>query len=275
MKKFFVFGYNKSGTTFLQKLLDAHPKVNCPPEHHLNSVISVIRSFCPQYKAVIESFDQNTGRQGIRFDENFVLHHAFRGFVEAFMFCEAHKEATHVGLNDNSMGLHLEFIDAIFPSAKFIAIVRDPREIAVSLFHHKMRTERVFPAKNGTLSVVARAVGPAWANHMQKLRNFEQTPSGREKLYITYYRDLIGGDRQTELHRIFAHLDVPVDEKLVGQILAQNSFAQATKKHQRNGFLRSGRTDSWVNELVPEDVAAIESAAADSMLHFGYEFHQE
>ncbi|MCR9211276.1 MAG: sulfotransferase [bacterium] len=147
MNHFFLFGFNKSGTTFLQQLVDSHPQINCPPEHHFNSVINAIRSFCPQYKSIIESFDQRTGQQGIRFDDSLVMLHAFRGFVEAFMLCGADSEATHAGVNDNSMGLNLEFVAKAFPKSKFVAILRDPREIAVSLFHHKQRTEPEFRKK--------------------------------------------------------------------------------------------------------------------------------
>ncbi|MFG0254457.1 MAG: sulfotransferase family protein [Rhodopirellula sp. JB053] len=236
MNQFFLFGYNKSGTTFLQQLIDSHLQVNCPPEHHLNSVINAIESFCPQYKLVIERFDQRTGQQGIRFDKNLVMHHTFRGFVEAFMRCGATKNTTHVGVNDNSMGLNLEFVASVFPKAKFIAILRDPREVAVPLFHHKMRTEPEFRERNGTLSAVAHAVAPAWANHMRKLRNFLDTHSHGKQLQVTRYQDLIGADNNLELQRLFAHLQVPVDKVLIDKILTANNFTKAKRRPAENVF---------------------------------------
>ena len=35
MKYFFCFGYPKSGTTYLQMLLESHPELSCPAEHKL------------------------------------------------------------------------------------------------------------------------------------------------------------------------------------------------------------------------------------------------
>ena len=54
MQIFFTFGYNKSGTTYLQQLPDAHPKANCPPEHHLSGFAKYMQNFAKQYRALIQ-----------------------------------------------------------------------------------------------------------------------------------------------------------------------------------------------------------------------------
>ena len=269
MDTFFLFGYNKSGTTFLQQLVDSHTNVNCPPEHHLNSVANMIKSFCDQYKPLIQKFDDRTAQQGLRFDENIVMRHTFRSFIEAFMLCGAGKTTTHVGINDNSMGLNLEFFAELFPGAKFIAILRDPREITVSLYHHKMRTEEEFRNRQGTLAMVAAAVGPAWANHMEKLKAFEENTRFEGRLYVTRYEDLIGEKKYAELGKIFFHIGLKVDENLIANIFSMNDFE---KKRGQNpvGFFRAGKCDTWREELPGEDLRAIESPAGAMMRHYGY-----
>ena len=80
MKIFFAVGYNKSGTTFLQQLLDSHPDANCPPEHHIDVVAKNLEVFLKQYRSVIQSIDDRTAHQGLRFNENHMFRHAMRGF---------------------------------------------------------------------------------------------------------------------------------------------------------------------------------------------------
>ncbi len=273
MQRFFVFGYNKSGTTLLQQLLDSHPNVNCPPEHHFSSVIRNIHEFSQEYVKRITMFDERTAKQGIRFDESKVLMLTLRGFVEASMECGADTATTHVGVNDNTIGLNLEFYGTVFPESRFIAILRDPREVAVSLYHHKWRTEANFRQKNGTLSAVAAAVGPTWKKHIEKLSSFSKRETAQDRLCITRYEDLIGPEKDAELGRILSFLRVPHDAALLHDVLAANDFPARRKREPngQGGFLRSGRADSWKEELSPQDVASIERDAGASMQEFGYE----
>ncbi len=277
MQRFFVFGYNKSGTTFLQQLLDSHPNVNCPPEHHFKSVIHNIYTFGNEYLKRITMIDERTAQQGIRFDESKVLMHTFRAFVEASMECGADTTTTHVGVNDNSMGLSLEYYDAVFPESRFIAIVRDPREVAVSLYHHIWRTEENSRQKNFTLSVVAKAVGPSWKQHMEKLSSFSIRNTVQDRLCVTRYEDLIGVEKNAEFARILSFLRVPYDAALLRDVLAANDFSVRRKNNAdgRVGFLRSGSADTWKEELDPADVASIERDAGVQMLKFGYELTEQ
>lgn len=277
MQRFFVFGYNKSGTTFLQQLLDSHPNVNCPPEHHFTSVIHNIYTFGNEYVKRITMFDERTAQQGIRFDESKVLMHTFRAFVEASMECGADTATTHVGVNDNSIGLSLEYYDAVFPESRFIAILRDPREIAVSLYHHKWRTEETFRQKNFTLSAVAKGLGPSWKQHMEKLSSFSIRKTVQDRLCVTRYEDLIGAEKNDEFARILSFLRVPYDAALLRDVLAANDFSVRKKNeaHGRGSFLRSGSADTWREELEPADVASIERKAGVQMLKFGYELTEQ
>lgn len=277
MQRFFVFGYNKSGTTFLQQLLDSHPNVNCPSEHHFSSVIHNIYTFGQEYVKRITMFDERTAQQGIRFDESEVLMHTFRAFVEASMECGADTTTTHVGVNDNSIGLSLEYYDTVFPESRFIAILRDPREVTVSLFHHKWRTEEISRQENLTLSAVAEAVGPSWKQHMEKLSSFSIRNSSQDRLCVTRYEDLIGAEKNAEFARILSFLRVPYDAALLRDVLAANEFSVRRKNEAdgRGSFLRSGSADTWKEELGPMDVASIERNAGEQMLKFGYELTQQ
>lgn len=277
MQRFFVFGYNKSGTTFLQQLLDSHPNVNCPSEHHFSSVIHNVYTFGQEYVKRITMFDERTAQQGIRFDESKVLMHTFRAFVEASMECGADTTTTHVGVNDNSIGLSLEYYDTVFPESRFITILRDPREVTVSLFHHKWRTEEISRQENLTLSAVAEAVGPSWKQHMEKLSSFSIRNSSQDRLCVTRYEDLIGAEKNAEFARILSFLRVPYDAALLRDVLAANDFSVRRKNEAdgRGSFLRSGSADTWKEELGPMDVASIERNAGEQMLKFGYELTQQ
>jgi hypothetical protein len=271
MQVFFAFGYNKSGTTYLQQLLDAHPKANCPPEHHLNSVVKDLQDFLKRYRAVIQMFDERTARQGLRYNENHVFQHAMRGFISGFITDGARPGTTHFGLNDNSMWLNLPFFAAIFPTSRFIGMVRDPRAVAVSLYNHRLRTESKFEESGITLSQVAKGVGKAWASCMMNYEKFAAAPALAQRFCVTRYEDLAGPEKASALSRVYTFLGLDADSKIVEKALAENDFSSRKAKAGTGaGFLRSGSAKTWRTELSADDVAAVEAGAGHFLAMHGY-----
>ena len=56
MKYFFCFGFPKSGTTYLQMLLNSHPDLSCPSEHQLDEILNKLPSLITEYNKKLLSW---------------------------------------------------------------------------------------------------------------------------------------------------------------------------------------------------------------------------
>lgn len=265
MKKFIVTGYNKSGTTFLQQLLDAHPEVSCSPEHHIKTLIRELTIVSQKYKAVIEMFDNRTGRQGLRYRENRAIWRALRGFISEFFDESADAGLSAVGFNDNWIVDYLEPIRAMFPGVNFIFIVRDPRAVAVSLYHHLVRTEP-HRVENIGLNQFCKGFGQLWVKHMELMRVWVNADGMQST--VVKYEELVGATKLNEMQRICSRLGVDGSHGVVeGCFTAVNKKSVSLKE---SGFYRSGKSNSWRDELSFEVAESIVGVCGAEMKNLGY-----
>lgn len=263
---FFAHGFNKSGTTFLQQLLDSHPRVNCPSEHHFATLRTVLTSGLERYRGTLEAFDRNTARQGIRFDLQRHADAAFVTLVRSFATIGAADGVTHIGLNDNSVAHDVDRLARLFPQARFVGIVRDPRAVAPSLWHHRLRTEEPFRAAPPERLPFFRAVGKEWARYVQAM---ERGRAARPKRLLSVrYEDLVGADRDSVLADLLKFLDCPTSAEERAAMLAANDFS--ARKSSGNAFFRAGGKAGWREELTDEEIAAVEQGAGATLTSLGY-----
>ncbi|MDF1755781.1 MAG: sulfotransferase [Verrucomicrobiales bacterium] len=275
-QRFFVFGLNKSGTTFLQSLINSHPSASCPSEHHFLSIWKVINSGLEGYRKVIEDFDEKTSRQGVAFNEEITGRDTYRAWLDSLFLTACREGDTHVGLNDNSLDSNLDFHAELFPDSKFLFILRDPRDVAVSLYYHRKRTEDGFDIP---LSRIASSVGKKWVSVIENVTNFSEKYPGR--IEIVRYEDLISDSKQSSLSRILKFLGLPASGSITAAMFEANDIARLRKKEAtvqgtvengtgcspetNYGFYRTGTKGGWREELSEADIESIESSAGRLM----------
>jgi len=128
---FFCFGLPKSGTTFLQRLLNLHPDISCPSEHQLESLRRNFELLFSEYNKALANVDSRTGGQGPTPVSADAVNEIFRHAVET-MARDAAGGKRIAGLNDNGAARNLDFYDALFARPVMIAIFRNPFDMAVS-----------------------------------------------------------------------------------------------------------------------------------------------
>jgi len=276
LKRFFCGGYNKSGTTFLQQLLNTHPTIHVPPEHQLNAIRSTLETFNERYPKALLSVDRRTARQGVHYSPKSVMRSAYRGILDVLFETNMPDGTTHTGINDNMICFDWPFHLAMYPEARHIFIVRDPREVAGSLHHHKTRTEKRFRENPPKREDWLYSVGRSWRRTIVLTRKAMASPAGKGKIKIIQYEDLIGPNKVEALCDVLKFLQADADPKVAEEMLLENDFDKAkerTKKKsgKENDFFKRGASSSWVDTYTPTELACVEKGAEPVMEEFGYE----
>lgn len=279
MQYFFVTGCPKSGTTWLQMLLDAHPNVVCSGEgaffERLIQPITDIRAKYNDYmsyanKAVYGGsgfYDQ------VPFDE---IREPLREIVFKLMTKRAGANTLAVGDKTPRHNHFLNSMHTIFPEAKFINIVRHPYDVAVSKLFHALRAGRneALDPNSDTRAMMVEQAGEDWATVQQRVQTFNAARPGL--LIEVRYEDLIE-DPVREVARLFRHLDVNDDEATAQAAVDMASFEKLSGgrpqgTEDKRSFFRKGVAGDWKTELEPEMARLITQSCKPLMQQYGYEF---
>lgn len=150
--RFFVGGYPKSGTTWLQLLLNAHPEVSCIGEGHLpHHLEPLLRQALAQHNALIAEKNATVLAELPGFPQftdgqvDYLVTSAI-----AMLLMAPPKAATAHAVGERTPYVSLAFptLAALFPNARFINIVRDGRDCAVSAWFHNQRIDPVQRARS-------------------------------------------------------------------------------------------------------------------------------
>ena len=254
---FFVFGQPKSGTTWLQMLLNAHPEVSCRPEDQMGFFLNNIPSLLEAYNNIITQIDERTAKQGIdKFEESDAVS-LFRYLV---LMTLGKSELDVSGIKDNAILDRFELYHNLFPESKFIHIVRDPRDVVVSSWHHNMRVEgeAAFISRAHSLEEWSGTIAKLWAQGIMAV-------SGEERILSVKFEDL-KADTTKVARRLFAFLGVNCSH--AGKCVEATRFDKLAKSG--NEFFRKGQTGSWKEELDDEMLELINKEAGSLMKEWGY-----
>ena len=167
-------------------------------------------------------------------------------------------------LYDPDNVLHVERLKAEIPNALFLHIIRDGRDIALSL--KKMGGFAPLPwDRAGTASLVATALYWEWM-----VRNGRHGGNKYPADYLeVHYEDLVGKPHET-LQKLSAFLDHDLDYDRIqkaglGRVSVSNSSFR--EEAANNGVNPMGR---WKERLSRADVAAIEAAVGECLEQNGY-----
>lgn len=139
---FFCFGSPKSGTTFLQRMLDAHPQISCPSQQLTSELAKNLQQFYAAYNEGLAIADDRTGGQGVRPISKQAVERIFACHVQV-MAKDSAQGKPIFGLSDNALGLNIGKFLRMFPTAKFICIVRNPVDRGVSLRRYNHEVQKI------------------------------------------------------------------------------------------------------------------------------------
>jgi DNA-binding transcriptional ArsR family regulator len=279
----FVVGANRSGTTLLRLMLDAHPALAIPPETFF--VPNLIELYDEGKPARDDSLRLITSRPefgdfGLTADELAAAiggePNTARGALLAFYGAYAAKQGKP-RFGDKTPGYSgsMRAIEGVLREARFIHIVRDGRDVALSVISRGLQ-ER-------TIEELAKR----WRRRMKRTRR----QGGKVERYLEIrYEDLIA-DTEATLRRVCEFIELEWD----AAVLTYHERA-AERMGEMSGELRGdgekrdlpegyraemhattsqppdpSRLSKWKREMSPADVQAFERIAGDMLAELGYE----
>ena len=280
----FVVGVARSGTTLLRLMLDAHPELAIPHETHFIPV--VLREPPREPDASRERFlelltgfptweDLKTPAELLREELLWVEPFDVRDGLRAFYRLYARSRGkARWGDKTPSYLQHIPAIHAALPEARFIHILRDGRDVAVSL-----RPLWFSPGES------METQADYWARQIVEAR---AQALGRPFYLEVRYEDLIA-DPVRELRRICGFLDLPYHPAMAEyHRTARLRLEEAETRRAHDGGViitkeerlhiqrftsqppEPSRVGRWKTELTPEMVAAYEEVAGELLDELGY-----
>jgi hypothetical protein len=274
---FFIGGTIKSGTTWLQLLLNAHPDVSCNGEAHFTSGLT------PILRGAFDKYNQWIGQESRRvFSEiagySLLADDDFQ-YLLASWIClsllrqNKTKSARAVGEKTPSNVRSFDLLKTLFPQAKFIQVIRDGRDCAVSAWFHNLRTAPDWAkANNKSMDTYVIKHTEYWAKELAMAQIFADR--NRDRIRQIRYEDLVA-NTESILADIFDFLDVESSESVLASCRSAASFATLTGgrpagEENVKSFFRKGVPGDWHNYLSKETEAAIRARAGEWLNRFGY-----
>ena len=282
----FVVGLTRSGTTLLRMMLDAHPLLAVPPEtHFVPDLIKAARAEAGT-DGMLAAMTANRTWEDFGIDDaeirarlDAVAAGDAAGAVRAFFEAYADRQGKpRWGDKTPAYMLSIQRIGRTLPEARFIHLIRDGRDVALS------QTARALNEQPPPPEQAAR-----WVKRIGKAR--EQASALKGPRYVeARYEDLVR-DPGATLRRICEFVDLPWDEAMLSYHeraaerlteMAGTLRAEGTHAEQEAGYRIANhapttkppdpaRLDKWRREMAPEDVAAYESVAGELLQELGYE----
>jgi hypothetical protein len=249
---FFIGGAPKSGTTWLQLLLNAHPEISCSGEgHFIDRLLPRLDQAVKQHNATIDRKNHSIF-EGLDGQPLFTSGHVYylATAAIALMLCLPAKSNAAVSVGDKTPDnvRFFPLLAGLFPSAKFIHIVRDGRDCAVSAWFHNMRIDasafaRLYPS----FADFATYFADVWTTSVRHGARFASAKPNR--CLALRYEDL-GAHPMQVLDRICDFLGASRDPALLRSCGIAADFTRLSGGRERGSedrgsFFRRGVSGDW------------------------------
>lgn len=262
---FFIVGSARSGTTFLRLTMNAHPLVAVPPEsrfitelHEGGNEVEV-EAFLQTLSAHQRFAAWELPIAAVRDQLSAATRVAYADAIRAAYcaFAEAHGKK-YWGDKTPRYVEHIPELAQLFPDGRFIHLIRDGRDVALSY------ADVPFGPKT-----VAKAA-ELWANRVAKgMRDGRVLERGR---YIEImYTDLVE-DNEGEIKDICTFLGLEFDPMMLNpEHTKKGALARADKYNPNVTEQPICRVRSWKSDMPPEHIEVFEAIAGDVLSELGFE----
>ena len=312
---FFVVGRAKSGTSWLMRILDAHPEIMCKGEgrffgrNFIREDLEQARKGRIQpsslYRAILEAdylkawIEKSVWTRGDDVDEH--LTNLTQLATNYFLTQRLAGSGKRI-VGDKTPFLSPDIIaeiNGVYPDARVIHIVRDGRDTAVSMIHHRWNNSKdeggIYELSPEELrrrdayrsdpqeftesgeglftEKMIRGLASGWKAQISRARQDGQV-LGTNYTEVRY-EDLLERPGN-EVERLLRFLNANVSKEVTEKCISSASFERWTKGRKRGeedfaSFLRKGVAGDWRSVFTEQDKRIFEEAAGDLLVELGYD----
>jgi len=276
----FVLGSPKSGTTWMQKILDAHPAIACAGEGHFVErivipMVRLLREYNDKLKQVDERvFQGKAPYQPL--DEHEIVQIVRDLVVKLMLRQQPPPGVSWLGDKTPRYTEGLKELKILFPGARFVHIVRDPRDVAVSRLFHARRAgfDDALTAGSATYYEMVTNAATAWALHNGNVDAFiAATPGNAALLHRVRYETMLA-DFDGVVAGLFAFLEVDSDPAVIASVREATDFERLSGRKQGDedpsSFFRKGIAGDWQGRLDNQALDIIATHCGSLMRPLGY-----
>jgi Sulfotransferase family len=280
----FIVGMTRSGTTLLRLMLDAHPELTIPPEtHFLPDVIGAFNGGRHSTDQIFEVMVASRRWPDFQISDRKLrreldrIRPLVRPEVPVRTFYRLYAERQgkpRWGDKTPGYATKMRRIKRILPEARFIQIIRDGRDVALSL-------------RDRDAGLTTEQVARRWRHRINRTRRAaKHMPDYLE----VRYEDLVA-DPEGTLRRICEHIELDYSPEMLDyHRRAEDRLAEISQplaeEEEKRGLTaesrleahaltaeppRTDRTGRWRSEMAPEDLAIFEEHAGELLAELGYE----
>jgi hypothetical protein len=282
----FIVGVGRSGTTMLRLMLDAHPDLTIPPEtHFVPDLIEAIDGGAGPDRAVevMQSVRQwgdlhmepTEVRERLESVSDWNAGNALRAFYSIYA---ERQGKPRFGEKTPGYVRKMRLIERALPEARFVHVIRDGRDVALSRWKRTLGEGKRAPAAQ---------VGEGWERRIRRAQSQGKKLSHYMELR---YEDLVT-DTEPHLREIAAFLELEWDPAMMtyyeGAADRMSEMARdlpsvdgkpvrpGEERMQAHAMTQKPPDPSamyrWKEKMSPEDVREFDAAAGELLAELGYE----
>ena len=270
VRPIFVFGCGRSGTSLLSRILNHHPNIAVPFESHLfNTYFPLLKyygnleDFRNRERLVADILSSYYFRHWQpRPDEQAILAE-IRGPRFGDVFHAIHTtwaRSTGKPRWGEKSPNHVEYWDQlreIYPNAQVVHIVRDGRDVAVSLMGARFGPKTVFKAAE------------YWRDYLLHVERLKQTTEPKS-IFELKYEDLVR-DPERQVQELCNFLNEPYTEALLRYYDTETTYPTDSRNEQnlKKPIMRDN-TGKWRTMLSTTEIGIFEAVAGDMLERYSY-----
>ena len=272
----FLIATERSGSNLITKILDAHPDVCGPSPLHILRVFGMTfyhlgnLSDAVVWNGIVE--DLNTllqsdfARWKHKFTKTELLSLTEPGDLSELLrkvfFIEAQSHGKQqIFIKEIELYKYYSFIQWVFPNAKFLYLIRDPRDVSLSW-------RKSGPHSGGLLSGSS-----TWIQDQRQSIPLLAAWAANGRAIVVRYEDLLT-QKEVELHRICSFLEIEYTDKMLDfhkdNLTRQNASLNPLWKNLTNEIMEDNG-NKFEKSMTRVEVAMVERICLAEMQYFGYQ----
>ncbi|NET88578.1 MAG: sulfotransferase [Kamptonema sp. SIO1D9] len=275
---FFIAGAPKSGTTWVQRLLDAHPEIVCSGEGHFpdklaEPLANVFKGYNEHQRLVSDRVYENKPYYNGLSPEHF-------DFTVLSLMClvmnqrQIEENVKCIGDKTPRYTFYLEYLGNLLPKAKFIHVIRDGRDVVVSVCHHAYRAgdKEALQTNSPKFLQYTANFAKTWAENVQAARNFGKMEPNR---YLEIRYEDLHENGETAIANLLDFLKVSQTPELIATCQETADFkkwsgGREKGEEKKTSFFRKGIIGDWKNYFNDSSLKVFQQYSGNLLTELGY-----